>query len=236
MPARPDRWVLFDLDGTLFDYDAAETAAVSATLRAASLDPTPAVLSDYRRANAEQWAALERGETNPARLRIERWERVLRRHGIDGVDTAALSEHYIGQLAAGSQLMAGAEQVVAEVARDHRVAFITNGLADVQRPRLAGSGLQEAAEVIVISDEVGAAKPDAAIFEAAFRQMGQPTRDAVTMVGDSLSADIAGGAAFGLATVWLAPAGTPDPGPDAVRPTHRIADLRELPAVLAPRA
>lgn len=232
MPTRPDRWVLFDLDGTLFDYDAAETAAVSATLRAASLEPTPVVLGDYRRANAEQWAALERGETTPARLRVERWERVLQRHGIDGVDTAALSDHYIGQLANGSQLVAGAEQVVADVARDHRVAFITNGLSDVQRPRLARSGLHGAAEVVVISDEVGAAKPDAAIFAAAFDRMGHPGRTAVTMVGDSLTADIAGGAAFGLDTVWLAPAGTREPGPDAVRPTHRIADLRELPALL----
>lgn len=228
-----ERWILFDLDGTLFDYAAAEEAAVRATLRQAGLEPTPEVVADYRRENAALWAALERGETTPDRLRVERWDAVLRQHAALDVDPAALSSTYVTHLGTGTQLLPGAREVLEQVSREHRIAYITNGLADVQRPRLAASALDRYAEVTVISDEIGVAKPDPAIFAAALRQMGEPSVAAVTMVGDSLSADVAGGLAAGLETVWLAPPGTPAPGEDDPVPTHRIADLRELPGVLA---
>ncbi len=220
------RWVLFDLDGTLFDYDAAEAGAVLATLRDAGLPATPEVVAAYREVNDRHWRALERGETTAARLRLERWQEVLEAHGGDHVDVPTLAQGYLGHLAAGSQLVDGAEEVVAEVSRTHRVAFVTNGLADVQRPRLEASPLAEAADVVVISDEVGAAKPGPAIFDVTFARMGHPPRASVVMVGDSLTSDVAGGAAYGLDTVWLAPPDAPDP--DHPRPTHRIAHLREL--------
>ena len=230
------RWVLFDLDGTLLDYAAAETAAVRATLADARLEPTPELTAAYREINARHWAALERGETTGARLRVERWRELLDVHGGDHSDPDELAQRYLAHLAAGAQLHDGAYEVVSDLTEDHAIAYVTNGLADVQRPRLLASSLAGFAEVVVISDEVGAAKPDPAIFDAAFDQMGRPERDAVVMVGDSLSADIAGGRAYGLTTVWLADAGRPDPVLDDRMPDHRIARLSELPPLVRGRA
>ncbi len=227
-----DRWVLFDLDGTLFDYHAAEGAAVAATLRDAGLEPDEEVVASYRRINTRHWQALERGETTAARLRSERWIETLAEHGVDGVDIAALSERYLGHLAAGGQLLDGAIEVVDAVAARYPIAYITNGLADVQRPRLEASPIARHAEVTIISDEVGVAKPHPAIFEAALRGLGDPPRDRVVMVGDNLVADIGGAASLGLQTVWLADPSAPAPAADDPQPTHRIADIRELPALL----
>ena len=239
------RWVLFDLDGTLFDYEAAETAAVVATLEEAGLvgpgrspglvGPEPAAGSEvvrrYREINARHWRALERGETAADRLRVERWEDLLRACGLPETEATTLARRYVAHLATRSQLVEGAVEVVEEVARSHRIGFVTNGLADVQRPRLAASPLGRFAEVVVISDEVGAAKPAPEFFDAAFVRMGSPSRDAVVLVGDSLSSDVAGGVNYGLETVWVAPSELPDP--EEPRPTHRIGDLRELTGVLA---
>lgn len=227
-----ERWVLFDLDGTLFDYDAAAEGAVAQTLRDAGLQPHEELFAAYARINARHWQALERGETTAARLRLERWEEVLAEQGVVDVDIPALSERYLGHLAAGSQLIEGAEEVVASVAAHHPIAYITNGLADVQRPRLAGSPLASYTEVAVISDEVGFAKPHPAIFEAALHGLGDPPREQVTMVGDNLAADIAGAAQLGMSTVWLADPDLPDPDGELAPPTHRIGDIRELPALL----
>lgn len=228
-----DRWVLFDLDGTLLDYHAAEAAAVATTLADGGLPVTEEVIGDYRRINARLWEALERGETTGDRLRVQRWEELAARHSGRSVDAGELARRYIRALGTGTQLLPGAPEVVASVAETHRIAFITNGLSDVQRPRLAGSSLADAAEVLIISDEVGAAKPDAAIFEVAFAQMGAPPRANVTMVGDSLTADIAGAAGFGLPSVWLASEGAPPPDGDGPQPTHVIRALWELPQLLA---
>lgn len=231
-----DRWVLFDLDGTLFDYDAAEAAAVTATLRSVGIPPDAEVVATYRQINARHWAALERGETTTARLRHERWAEVLATCGVHDIDLAALAERYLVELAAGSQPVPGALEVVAAVAAHHPVAYLTNGLSDVQRPRLAASPLGAYTDVVVISDEVGVAKPDPGIFAAALARLGDPPADRVTMVGDSLIADIGGATALGMETVWVASdaavVGMAAASGDPPRPTHRVRDIRELPNVL----
>jgi 2-haloacid dehalogenase len=228
-----DRWVLFDLDGTLFDYEASEAAAVRVALEGAGMAVDAEVLATYRRSNVAAWAALERGETTPAALRVDRW-RPLFDGAADEGTLEAVATAYVAALATGTQLVEGALEVVDAVARSHRIACITNGLADVQRPRLAASALAGYPEVVVISDEVGAAKPDPAIFDAAFERMGRPDRAAVTLVGDSLTADVAGGLGYGLSTVWYAPGGGRSPTGPA--PTHRIRSLHELPPLLAQAA
>lgn len=188
-----DRWVLFDLDGTLFDYQASEAEAVAATLLDGGVEHTDEVVAVYREINARHWRALERGETTAARLRLDRWAETFSELGVGAeIDLEVLAERYLEHLAAGTHLVADAEAVITEVSRTHRIAYLTNGLADVQRPRLSSSAIGDHAEVVIISDEVGAAKPDAAVFDAAFAAMGEPPRDRVVLVGDSLTADVAG--------------------------------------------
>lgn len=228
-------WVLLDLDGTLLDYDRAEEEAVRRTLAGVGLPADADMVARYRRINARHWSALERGVTTAPRLRTERWAELLDAtvpDQDDDVDPEVLASSYVEHLAAGAYLLPGAEAAVAELAGAFRIAYITNGLADVQRPRLAASALADLGEVLVISDEVGAAKPAAAIFEAALRAMGGPHPRVVTMVGDSLSADIAGGRAAGMPTVWVAPKEQPWPTDPARRPDHRIGAIGELPALL----
>jgi HAD superfamily hydrolase (TIGR01549 family) len=246
-----DRWVLFDLDGTLFDYHASESAAVSATLGDGGVHVTDDLVAVYREVNARHWRALERGETTPTRLRRERWEETFTELGVSplldvapdagrGADApdagrdrvAVLAERYLEHLAVGTHLIEDAEAVLARLAPTHGIAFLTNGLADVQRPRLSASPIGALADVTVISDEVGATKPDPAIFDAVFAAMGDPDRADVVLVGDSLTADVAGGVAYGLTTVWFDPAGLGPAPPDGPQPTHRIARLTDLPALV----
>lgn len=229
---RGPTWVLFDLDGTLFDYDRSEAAAVVATLADAGLAASAELVATYREVNARHWRRREAGRTTPDRLRVERWRDTFAEIGVaPDLDVAELAERYVGHLATGTHLLDGAVEVVGEVARRHRVAYLTNGLADVQRPRLDASPLRDLAEVVIISDEVGAAKPEPAIFDAAFAAMGHPDRSAVVLVGDSLTADIAGAVGYGVRSVWFAPDADGVPAADP-RPDHHIRSLRELPPLL----
>jgi 2-haloacid dehalogenase len=107
---------------------------------------------------------------------------------------------------------------------------VTNGLADVQRPRLARSAIGALFDTVVVSEEVGVAKPDARIFEHALRQLGHDDRSTVLMVGDSLASDIQGGCNAGMQTCWLNPSGAANG--TAIEPTFEIASLAELRARL----
>jgi 2-haloacid dehalogenase len=219
-------WLLFDLDGTLLDYHAAEEAALRATLDDAGLPADDEVAADYQRINRGHWAAFERGETTPQRIRIERWQELLALHGHAAPRADEVAERYVVNLAAGAHLVEGATDLLVALSRTHRLAYITNGFGDVQRPRLAASGLAAHTDVVLVSDEVGASKPDPAIFALAFERMGRPDPADVLIVGDSLTSDIAGGVAYGIDTCWFNPFGLDRTGD--VEPTYEIRSLVEL--------
>jgi putative hydrolase of the HAD superfamily len=81
------------------------------------------------------------------------------------------------------------------------VVIVTNG-PPTQIAKIERCGLDDAVDGWVISDVVGSAKPDRGIFEAAAGLVGRALDG--WMVGDTSSADVVGGRAVGLATIWLA--------------------------------
>lgn len=95
------------------------------------------------------------------------------------------------------------------------LGLVTNGASDLQRRKLALTGLAGHFDVVVASCDIGAGKPDPAIFHAALEQLGVTAAETV-MVGNDRERDIGGAAAAGIAGVWVQPG----------------QDLRELPARL----
>lgn len=108
----------------------------------------------------------------------------------------------------------GTAQALGEVrASGGTIVVVSNGVGLIQRAKLANSGLEGLVDGIVISDEVGVAKPDPAIFKAAFDLSPHPAM--AWMVGDYYDYDIVGAKRAGLCTAWVshgdaAPTATPD--------------------------
>lgn len=224
------RWLLFDADGTLFDYERAEAAALGQALRQIGVAFEPGCLAAYRRINQALWQALERGEITPGALKVRRFELLLAAIGV--VHPAAdLSETYLRCLAACSDLMDGAEEVLRTLQGQYRLAIVTNGLQVVQRSRLARSAIRDCIAELIISEEIGAAKPAKEFFDAAFARLGLPRKHEVLMIGDNWTSDIEGAARYGLDTCWFNPARRSRPASLAV--TVEIASLRELPEWLS---
>jgi len=204
------QWLLIDADDTLFDYDAAETDALGATFADFDIDVQPAHVEAYRKINAALWKAFERGEIAQDILRLERFRQLFTAFGIE-MDAEAFSTCYLRHLGQAGHLLPGAIALLEALLGKVGLALITNGIASVQRSRLARSGLKRYFDAVIISEEVGAAKPDPEIFDAAFVAMGHPSKPTVLMVGDSLTSDIAGGVAYGLDTCWFNPQAKPRP-------------------------
>jgi putative hydrolase of the HAD superfamily len=102
-----------------------------------------------------------------------------------------------------------------------RLAVVSNwdvSLHDV----LERTGLRPLVDAVVISAELGVAKPDPAIFRAALDRLGAAP-DGAVHVGDSLEHDVAGARAAGLEAVLVARNGAA--APDGVR---TVASLTEL--------
>jgi putative hydrolase of the HAD superfamily len=97
--------------------------------------------------------------------------------------------------------------------------------------RLEETGLAELVDGAVASAELGAAKPDPAIFARGLELAGAAAADA-WHVGDSPEADVAGARAAGLRPVLVARGGEPAGGDGAAV----VRSLSELPALLLSEA
>jgi len=217
--------VLFDADGTLFDFHRAESYALEEAFRELGLTFSPEYRDPYEQINREVWRLFERGELSSVELRVLRFERFLEKIGAD-VDAEAMSASYLSWLARAEFLLDGALQLVESLAGKVKLAIVTNGLKDVQRGRFGRSPIRSHFDSIVISEEVGVQKPDPAIFVHALESLDHEDKGSVLMVGDSLTSDIQGGVNFGIDTCWFNPAG--NDLPESPTPSHVIGRLEEL--------
>ena len=79
---------------------------------------------------------------------------------------------------------------------------MTNHILSEQVKKIATIGVDPFVDALVVSDEVGVAKPDARVFETALSRLGG-TPDEAVMIGDSWSADILGATGLGIRAIWL---------------------------------
>ena len=222
--------ILLDLDHTLFDSDTSEQTAFAQALLAAGVVEPMQYFKAYQTINLKLWAAVERGEFSPQQVRAHRFERLLAQENVDA-DPLQLADDFVAGLGANGSLYDGAREVLECLSRQASVALVTNGLGEVQRARVDRLGIGEHFDAIIISAEVGAAKPGTEIFDIVFEALDFPTKESALMVGDSLSSDMQGGANYGIATCWYNPNGQSVQRSDQV--AHEIGDLTELLGVVS---
>ena len=223
-------WLLFDADGTLFDYDEAEKSALASAFSTFSLPYSGDVLPIYREINDQMWRAFEAGTITQQDLKIERFQRLLDAVGADGAPTAsAFSQCYLENLGKCADLIPDAERILQTLYGSIHLALITNGIKEVQRSRLARSTIGGYFEAVAISGELGVAKPDAGIFDAVFAAMGNPGKDRVLIIGDSLSSDMQGGRDYGIDTCWFNPHGKlRDPSDHVVYEIQNLVQILDI--------
>lgn len=218
-------WLFFDADGTLFDYNLAEATAFRKAFDLLKFQFEERYLDTYQRINRDLWQALERREITPALLRVRRFELLLETLELSG-SADDLNVAYVEQLGLCTDLMDGAYEVLETLSKDSRIAIVTNGLEAVQRSRMRHSTIQLFITELIISEEVGAAKPHPAFFDTGFAQTGHPSKSDVLIIGDSLTSDIQGGADYGIDTCWYNPNG--EGKPEGLAIPYEIRHLREL--------
>jgi YjjG family noncanonical pyrimidine nucleotidase len=226
------RAVLFDADGTLFDFDRAQAAALSGAFGLAPDSSRAAALSSrFRAHNREVWAEHERGLIGKDALRTERFRRLKEELGFPE-DIESLAARFLELLAEQAILIPGAEQAIAACReRGLKLGLATNGFSAVQRGRLSRSPLRAAFDGIFISEEMGSQKPDRAYFEACLAALGASADEAL-FVGDSPEADIAGAAGAGMRSVWINAEGRAYP-PALPKPSGELSSIGEFPRYLA---
>ena len=166
----------------------------------------------------------------------DRYARALARLGCEGsgaADTAArLARLQLDTLSANTNLPPAHAALLRELARDRRLALISNfDHSDTVRALLARDGLDQLLTATLVSIDVDRRKPHPGIFREALRRL-DATPDMALMIGDSLGDDVAGAAAAGIDSAWVNWHGAALPA-DGPRPTYDLGALTDLREVLA---
>jgi 2-haloacid dehalogenase len=222
--------LLFDLDDTLLDFGVARLAAHRASCEAHGHGFDDELYQRFNEINDELWKAYEEGKIPQAQVRQTRHERLFKERG-HVVDGAIFDATYSHHLAQGFHPIPGALELVAKLSQAFPLYIVSNGVATIQASRLAGSGLRPHFKDVFVSEAIGSQKPHKAFFDHVFSQIPAFEPGTALIIGDSLSADIAGGNAAGIDTCWFNPGGKPNAS--GHRPTYEVRSYGELQAIVA---
>jgi 2-haloacid dehalogenase len=223
------KYILFDLDETLFDFPKAERAAISEVMSVIGISPSEDRIRRYSEINRECWDALERGEMSRERLVIFRFEKFLAEQGSDFSPEEA-QKQYVLALGAQHHFIDGAEELLSLLSEKYELYAVTNGLYAVQTRRIKDSRLDRFFKGYFISEEIGFSKPQKEFFDLAFSKIDGFERDKAIIIGDSLQSDILGGKNAGIRTCHYNP--QKKENKTGIIPDHEIKNLSELPRLL----
>lgn len=197
-------WVLFDLDNTLLDFDKSSEEAFHWLISEYStIDAHPELYPRYSQINHQLWEQREQGLITPEELKKARWALFFEEIGLKGLDPEQANRLYFEHIADAVHFVDGALDILNSLQAQYQLMIVTNGLAEVQHPRLEKAGLKKYFRHIVISDEIDTAKPQIAFFSYCQKLMGNPDKDRILVIGDTLKSDIRGGNEFGYRTCWF---------------------------------
>ncbi|MBQ5765069.1 MAG: YjjG family noncanonical pyrimidine nucleotidase [Clostridia bacterium] len=193
------KYLLFDLDETLFDFKLAEKLAITEVLKKHNLPTDDKTVSLYSKINDDCWKAYEKGLIQRDDIYINRFVTLVEKLGTL-TDPNALCNDYFFALGAQGIVFDGAEPLLGVLRqKGYVLAAVTNGALKTQTKRINNSGIGHYFNGgIYISEQVGFKKPEKEYFDHVLKALGVTDRSEVLLLGDSPSSDILGAMNAGL--------------------------------------
>jgi putative hydrolase of the HAD superfamily len=222
--------LFFDLDHTLWDFD----ANARATLEQLHMDlrlvdkgvhDFDLFHRNYLQHNEKLWARYRNGYIKQEELRIKRmWLTLLDFQIADEELARQLSELFLQLLPTRTILFPDTREVLQYLTdKRYQLHLITNGFELTQHSKLRSSGLNGFFKEVITSEGSNSLKPQKEIFEYALNKTGAQVEESI-MIGDSLEVDIAGAMTVGMDQVHVNYNGMDQ----EIQPTYTITALNQL--------
>lgn len=198
--------ILWDVDGTLLDFKAAEKVAIRQCFVSHEMgECTNEMLKNYSAINKRYWEALERRELTKPEVLVGRFREFFAAEGLPVEKAESFNQEYQVRLGDTVVFCDNAFELVQKYKGQRKQYAVTNGTKVAQDKKLKNSGLDMLFDGIFISDVLGVEKPNIGFFDKVFEVIGHFEKDEVLIVGDSLTSDMRGGNNAGILTCWYNP-------------------------------
>lgn len=201
--------VFFDLDHTLVDTRRQYRLGLAKTIEEVYNGDVPETfIEQFQKHHDMLWGLYDKRQITMAELRRERIVRAWREFGVErSLEEADLFQNTLNATFETTLFpYEDTLQLVEALAKNHRLGIITNGSPDLQdrKMRIVGLDVHFPQETVIISEHVGLAKPDKAVYQAACDKLRVEPQEAL-MIGDNYRADVAGARSFGMDAIWYVP-------------------------------
>ena len=225
------RHIFFDLDHTLWDFDAnaMETLAdvyKELDLLAAGINDFELFCKHYLHHNAILWDRYHHGYISADDLKWKRmWRTILEfKNGSEEL-ARKMSGYFLEVLPTKQNLFPHTHEILRHLKeKGYKLHLITNGFEKTQWRKLDNSKLGHYFEEVITSEGSNSVKPNKEIFEYALRITGAELNQSI-MIGDNLAADIQGAINAGMDSIFVNHINAELVN---VKPTYVIHHLREL--------
>lgn len=225
--------LFFDLDRTLWDFEANSQKALNILYHDLKLDNYTEHFIQfhtvYKKINGELWEQYAKNKLSKEELRISRFSKTLAHFKIVDAELAErLSDGYVAISPNQTLLFPNTIETLTELKNaDYSMSIITNGFSEVQFRKLDNCGLSPFFDHVICSETIGYSKPDKRVYDYALEKTNAQATNAI-MIGDDINADILGAEAAGITGILF----DEDARKKYDSRMHRVKDLSELPLLL----
>lgn len=226
------RHIFFDLDHTIWDFDRNAEETLHELYKRYALEDfgvscANTFIETYTRNNHLLWADYHLGKISKEHLRTTRFSTTFTELGLpEDCIPKSFEDDYVRICPTKPHLFPQAHETLSYLQGKYSLHLISNGFKESTELKIQVTGLAKYFDNIVISEVVGANKPDKRIFEFALNAAGAQKTESL-MVGDSLEADIRGAMNFGMDAIYFNPFNKAKPE-DVDRQIFGLNELRNL--------
>ena len=201
---RKYKFLLFDVDDTLLDFQKAEFEAFKMLLNEYNIEYSDKYYEIYRNENHRLWKEYELGLIKRHEIFDNRLIPLFAHLDLNA-DPVKASYDFLTYLSKGAYLIGNTYQKLEELSKKYKLYIITNGEPKVQYPRLEDVNIMKFFDGIFISEEIGASKPNKEFFEYIEKKIPGFNKKEAIVIGDSLTSDIKGAISYGIDACWFNP-------------------------------
>lgn len=221
--------VLIDVDNTLLDFNKCAEEAMKIGFSRWNIEYSDRVFPVFLEVNDNLWRKIETGEIDKKTLYQIRWKTIFEKLGIEE-NGPAFEQDFRNIFSDSKEPVDGAYDILDYLSKKYSVSVASNASYEQQLKRLNHADMMKYFTHIFNSEQIGYPKPEKKFFDACFERLGNIPKEQVIIIGDSFSADINGGAEYGIKTLWFNY--NKIPVPKNVRADFTVNSLDEIKNIL----
>ena len=224
--------LFFDLDNTLFDFDASALLALEECYVNHMLNRWfngfEEFFGIYSVINNDLWDRYKHNLLSKDDVKFGRFRLTLKRKDVEDEPLVqALAEDFLRISLGKNMLIDGVLPVIKELHNRYSLHIISNGFIEVQHRKMELTGLSPYFKKIILSEQVKAQKPSRTIFEYAVKSANARKTESI-MIGDNFEADIIGAKNFGIDQIYFDYSKSPENRDKATYDIDKIDELLQL--------